>query len=180
MIPLEPKNRMTRFGLAANKFMKRLEQENKMTTRLIFDEARKAYGGSKNGLENELANFIYRSKNPLRGQPKYNPDEVVDLLLPAIEAQKAERVQLIRNEEFVPAWPMMGTWINQQRWSQECRVKKTSEQRSQSIDRNNMNTYRKLYSETISKMNIDALRVFKMNKPHLRKLIEQLRPEILK
>ena len=91
-----------------------------MEAKLTFDIARQAYGGSKNGLDNEYANFVYRAKSPLRGQPRYDIDETVNLLLPAIESLREERGKLLSMDKFVPPWPMLGTWINQQRWTKEC------------------------------------------------------------
>jgi hypothetical protein len=151
-----------------------------MTTRLIFDEARKAYGGSKNGLENEYANFVYRGKTPLRGQPKYNPDEAVNLLLPAIEALKEERAKLLSIDQFVPPWAMFGTWINQQRWTKECRAKKIAEQQSAQMDETNYIEARDFLVNWVMEQPLDGLYEWSKCQSNLyKRVVAGLRPEII-
>jgi len=43
----------------------------------------------------------------------------VDTLIEAIVAQKARRARAIGTQEFIPAWPNPGTWLNGQRWTDE-------------------------------------------------------------
>ncbi len=150
-----------------------------MLTKLTFEESRKAYGGSKNGLENEYANFVYRAKNPLRGQPKYNPDEAVKLLLPAIEALKEERSKLLSIDQFVPSWAMFGTWINQQRWTKDCGAKRLEKQRADAFAAKRDKYTRDLYSDWIPEQEADFLREWsKSQSPRIQRLVCELRPEI--
>ena len=76
----------------------------------MFDEFRKAYGGTKRGLKAELDNF--KKKND-------NWREIVPLLMPALEREKAYREQAQAAGQFVPNWAYLQTWINQRRWETE-------------------------------------------------------------
>ena len=149
-----------------------------MTTRLLFNEARKAYGGSKNGLENELANFIYRSKKPMRGQPRYDIDKTVNLLLPAIEAQTAERKQ---SQGFVPPWKNFKTWINGQCWTQECAASKVAEQRNEDMKAKIDKQNRELYSSWIMEQSLETLKQWCNEEPNrrLKPLVAELKPDII-
>ena len=106
-----------------------------MTTRLTFEEARQAYPGTKNGLEQEFGNFVDKGKKPKKNWPKYNPDEVVRLLMPAIKKQiEARRI----DQKY---WKNFQTWINQQCWTEENPQFKKSQQISESIENRSQNDY---------------------------------------
>jgi hypothetical protein len=74
-----------------------------------FDAARKAYPGSRRGLDVEWENFCKKTK----------PVEVAPLLLPAIERGKAYRAGCALVNAWCENWPYFSTWINQARWTQE-------------------------------------------------------------
>lgn len=76
----------------------------------IFDMARKAYPGMKNGLLSEFAIF--------RKQKDYKV--ALPLLLPAIQKQIKwrDKMKTIKGQ-FVPEWKFFTTWINQRCWEQE-------------------------------------------------------------
>lgn len=76
-----------------------------------FDQARKAYPGTRRGLDVEWANF----------EKKYDKEKarIVPLLLPSIEAEKAHKARLVAEKKFCPEWANFSTWINQSRWTQE-------------------------------------------------------------
>ena len=86
-------------------------------TKAEFEKARVMYQGKKRGLDSEFANFIFRAKKPLRGQPRYNPDDIVYKLIPAIEMEIKNRKVAKRDEKFHAEWKHMQTWINQCEWS---------------------------------------------------------------
>jgi len=75
----------------------------------FFDTARKAYPGTKRGLDPEWTGF-------LKACPKYS--ESLPLLLPAIEREIEHRKKQVASG-FVPQWANFSTWINQKRWTQE-------------------------------------------------------------
>jgi hypothetical protein len=77
---------------------------------LKFDEARKAYIGTKRGLLIEFDNFKKRHKD-------YK--EVIDLLKPAIELEIEHKTYLKEKGRFVPEWKNFATWIDQRCWEQE-------------------------------------------------------------
>ncbi len=80
---------------------------------LIFDEARKLYSGSKKGLKTEYSNFVWRSKHPIAGKPKFVIAEVLPLLKPAIDQQ------IIWRKADGRYWKNFQTWINQRCWEEE-------------------------------------------------------------
>lgn len=76
----------------------------------VFDESRKAFPGSKRGLDPEWENFT-----------KKNPDytTILPLLLPAIEREKAHKAALNEANQFCPQWKNFTTWINGKCWTEE-------------------------------------------------------------
>ncbi len=77
-----------------------------------FDEARKSYPGTKNGIEPEWENF---QKKHGKNTPK-----IVPLILPAIQAEKEHKERLKATAgAFCPEWKNFKTWINNSCWTQE-------------------------------------------------------------
>ena len=74
-----------------------------------FDDFRKAYPGSKRGLDVEFENFT--KKNDL--------DSTIPLLMPALEIEIKHKEKLKSMNEFCPQWKNLSTWINQKCWTQE-------------------------------------------------------------
>jgi hypothetical protein len=85
----------------------------------MFDVARRKYPGSKKGLEREYTNFIKRSTKPTPDGIKFNPKEVVFLLLPAIDYQIRYRYWCKINNTWVAQWKNFQTWINKGCWEEE-------------------------------------------------------------
>ena len=85
--------------------------EEKNIVRLQFEEARKAYPGTKRGLDPEWANFQRKHRDHLA--------EIAPLLLPAILAERKHKSNLKASQKFCPEWANFQTWINQARWTQE-------------------------------------------------------------
>lgn len=77
-------------------------------TKQLFDIFRKAYPGTKRGLQTELKLFL-----------KKNKPEVVKLLLSALQKEIDNRNKLAQIEQFVPPWKNLSTWINKKCWEQE-------------------------------------------------------------
>lgn len=77
--------------------------------RAAFEEFRKAYPGRKRGLDTELANLRRRA----------DWREAVPQLMPALERMLDWRRRALEMGAWVPDWPMLQTWINQARWSEE-------------------------------------------------------------
>mgnify|MGYP005769721965 FL=1 len=76
----------------------------------IFDEFRRAYPGTKRGLETEYENF----------QKKHTDwQRVIPLLMPALQALIKWREAKIEIHQFVPEFANLSTWINQRRWETE-------------------------------------------------------------
>lgn len=94
--------------LGADQGQQHKKDKKEKKSMVNFDGFRKAYPGRKRGLETEFENFTRKFDL-----------SVIDLLLPALEAQRANREVLKAKGEFVPQWPMLQTWINQERWTEE-------------------------------------------------------------
>ena len=75
-----------------------------------FDLARKAYPGAKAGLKPEFENFRKKHK-AFR--------EIIPLLLPAIEREKAHKKALVDAGQFCAEWKNFQTWINKSCWTTE-------------------------------------------------------------
>ncbi len=97
------------------------EREEIKTAKQVFDEARKSYPGTRNGLEREWNNF--------RAKQKKNIPNTVQMILPAIEREKAYKAFLKSKGDFCPPWANFQTWINQERWTQEFTVPQKQESR---------------------------------------------------
>lgn len=83
---------------------------NVLNTKAIFDEARKAYPGTKRGLDHEFENFQKKHKDF---------KAIVDLLLPAIEREDRHKKSLKAGGVFCPQWKHFQTWINNGCWTLE-------------------------------------------------------------
>jgi hypothetical protein len=75
-----------------------------------FDEFRKLYPGTKRGNATEFENFKKKHKDW---------QEVIDLLMPSLQSQIEHRAKLQENNQFVPQWKNLQTWINQRCWEIE-------------------------------------------------------------
>lgn len=84
----------------------------------VFDEARKAYPGTKRGLATEFRYFIFRCGYPSDGLPKIDWWKAVPLLKPAIEAQIRCRKKKGTSTAFIPPWKNFKTWINNRCWEE--------------------------------------------------------------
>lgn len=84
----------------------------------IFDAARKLYPGSKRGNANEFKNFVTNSLYPKKGLCKYDIEEVLPLLEPAIRRQIKWREEA-KASEFRPEWKGFQVWVNDQYWEFE-------------------------------------------------------------
>ena len=83
----------------------------------LFDQFRKAYKGTKRGLQVEFDNF--KNKNA-------NWREIVPVLMQALEREVAWREQMQQARQFVPQWAHLQTWINQKRWETEFETVETA------------------------------------------------------
>lgn len=82
-----------------------------------FDLFRKAFKGTKRGLQVEFDNF--KNKNA-------NWREIIPSLMPALEREIAWRSQMQAAGQFVPQWAHLQTWINQHRWETEFEAVETA------------------------------------------------------
>ncbi len=80
----------------------------------VFDQARLRYPGVVRGLQTEYDSFVYHCLHPLRGMSKIKPQDVLPLLLPAIEAQINWHLE--KTSEFRPEWKYFTTWLNTRWW----------------------------------------------------------------
>ena len=84
-------------------------KKNKIIANKVkFELFRIAYIGTKRGLDTEFDNFI-----------KSNDAEIIDLLLPALKKEIAEKQRLKDAKQFCPEWKNLKTWIYQKCWEQE-------------------------------------------------------------
>jgi hypothetical protein len=74
-----------------------------------FESIRKVYPGTRRGFDAEWDNF----------KKKFNPSEIIPLLMPAIERGKAYRAGCEAVGAWCEGWPHFSTWINQSRWTVE-------------------------------------------------------------
>lgn len=77
---------------------------------LVFDTFRRAYKGTKRGLNTEFTNFKKKHKDWR---------EVLPLLLPLYEQQQAKRQKALAEGCFVPQEKNLQTYINQRCWEAE-------------------------------------------------------------
>lgn len=77
----------------------------------FFDEARKAYPGTKGGLKAEWGNFHKKYAEEM--------ETVLPLLAPAIQRETEHKAALQAAGQFVPQWKNFPTWINNRCWEME-------------------------------------------------------------
>ena len=77
---------------------------------LVFDTFRRAYKGTKRGLNTEFTNFKKKNKDWR---------EVLPLLLPLYEQQQTKRQKALTEGCFVPQEKNLQTYINQRCWEAE-------------------------------------------------------------
>jgi hypothetical protein len=76
----------------------------------IFEAFRKAYPGSKRGLDTEFENL--KKKH-------HDYKAILPLLEPALSNQMQWRIEMNAAGMFIPEWPGLAVWINQRRWENE-------------------------------------------------------------
>ena len=86
------------------------EKEKIKDYKMVFEEFRKSYPGTKRGLEIEYENFRKKNKNW---------KEILPQLLPSLQNQHFARLEKAKKGGFVPEWKNMATWINQKCWEEE-------------------------------------------------------------
>ena len=86
------------------------KDDNEENNKDIFDEFRRAYPGTKRGLDTEFENL-----------KKKHPDwrETIPLLMPALQTLIKWREAKIQSRQFVPEYANLSTWLNQRRWETE-------------------------------------------------------------
>lgn len=90
----------------------------KNEAKLIFEECRKLYKGTKRGLDTEFKDYTQKSyKNGKTTETDWQ--YTVHLLKPAIEREIEYKEKLAANNSFVPEWKNFKTWISQRCWEQE-------------------------------------------------------------
>lgn len=97
-------------------YVKRMEDENVNENKdinndelLIFDTFRKKYQGTKLGNETEFKNFKKHSDWKI----------VLPNLITALNSQISNRDKKKQNNQFVPEWKNLKTWINQRCWEED-------------------------------------------------------------
>ena len=75
-----------------------------------FEAFRAAYGGTKRGFQVEFAAFRKKHRDW---------QEVVPLLMPALERLIRWRERCMQSKSFCPQWAHLSTWLNQRRWEDE-------------------------------------------------------------
>ncbi len=103
-----------------------VEVETISEEELMFDTFRKAYKGTKRGLQTEFTNFKKKHKDWR---------EVLSILLPSYQAQQTKREQALRQGCFVPQEKNLSTYINQRCWEAEEHFEpdSRSQQRAQQV-----------------------------------------------
>ncbi|NQV31805.1 MAG: hypothetical protein HQ515_03880 [Phycisphaeraceae bacterium] len=86
------------------------EKKPRRQSRECFDDARKAYPGTKRGLDTEWSEFVKRQKDW---------QAVVPLLQPAIQSQIQARAVQKQVGQWVPNWKHFRTWLSQRCWEIE-------------------------------------------------------------
>jgi len=74
-----------------------------------FETFRKAYPGTKLGLQTELKNFLRQAGDA---------EKIIDQLMPALEREIEYRERKAKSGGFVPEWKHLRTWINNRCWEQ--------------------------------------------------------------
>jgi hypothetical protein len=141
----------------------------------IFDEARRLYpeGLGKRGLDVEYRNFLKVCK-----KQKLDISETVLLLKPAIEQQIIARKNELAMTGFAPRWKYFGTWINNQWWEAGAEIEEVKKASEQDKEAKKRKIQWEDNHQWIEQM--DEQRLLKQYEfyPHLRWLIDKLRPEI--
>ncbi len=129
-----------------------------------FEKFRKAYPGTKRGLNEEYNNFQKKHKDW---------EEVLPLLISALEQQILQRSKDAATGIFVPPWKNLTTWLNQRCWTEQAGIiespesKKEKEQAELERERE---TIRKDYEQYYREKNAgelqDCLRVEHINYTH--------------
>lgn len=103
-----------------------VEVETILEEEQMFDKFRKAYKGTKRGLQTEFTNFKKKHKDWR---------EVLVILLPSYQAQQTKREQALRQGCFVPQEKNLSTYINQRCWEAEEHFEpdSRSQQRAQQV-----------------------------------------------
>ncbi len=91
-----------------------------------FERFRKAYPGTKRGLDEEYDNFRKKHKDWKK---------VLLLLFPSLEQQISQREKNIAQNEFNPPWKHLTTWLNQRCWTEQTGVIETLESAEQKKQR---------------------------------------------
>ncbi len=117
-----------------------------------FETFRKSFPGTKRGLKTELENFL-----------KKNNSESIKLLLPALEKEIQYRLKLVEQNEFIPSWKNLSTWINQKCWEQEFREINTIKQVNGKIAASQTVTVPLIDPEIIRRSNEENLKTIKQH-----------------
>jgi hypothetical protein len=107
--------------------------------KLQFDIARRAYPGTRRGLDSEWAVFV-RHKDY---------QKVLPLLYDAINKQIKWRQWLKNRKDFVPCWKNFQTWLRQRDWEVELPEFDAVQQRAITI--NHRPAFAKTKSQTMTK-----------------------------
>lgn len=97
-----------------------------MTNEQTFDIFRKAYPGSKRGLEVEFDEFIYSCRSNSK-QRRLDWRKEIERLLPALNAEIAFRRVLRNADTFCPPWKDLPTWLHGRCWTRDIPEKRELE-----------------------------------------------------
>lgn len=89
-----------------------------MTKEQTFDIFRKAYPGSKRGLEVEFDEFIYSCRKNSK-QRRLDWRKELERLTPALKAEITEKKSLRNTDKFCPSWKDLPTWLHQRCWTRD-------------------------------------------------------------
>jgi len=98
------------------------ETETEKELKESFDKFRKKYYGTKRGLDVEYDNLKKCCK-----KNRLKIAEIIPLLEPAIDNRNNANAINLENEQFVPEWKYLKTWINEQCWTEETPIIKQDE-----------------------------------------------------
>lgn len=116
------RNSTSESDLYKTKTKTKTNSDNERKIKEQFELFRKAYPGTKRGLDTEYKWF----------RQKHTDSETVTcLLLPAIEKQKRWRAQRKLLGLFVPEYPHLRTWLGQRRWEAELETHHTDSHESE-------------------------------------------------
>ncbi len=89
----------------------------------IFDIFRKAYPGSKRGLEVEFDEFVYSCRKNSKFR-RVDWRKELPSLLPALEADIADKKRLRSRDGWVAEWKNLDTWLHARCWTRDIPVVK--------------------------------------------------------